>query len=215
MFRLGWRCGLAALFAGVVSIGASTSCGDDAFACIDDTDCAGVGAGARCEGSGFCSADDLTCPGGRRYGEHASSSLAGECVDGGVASATVAMTESSITLTTSDTLGETTTDGASSDDTVTIPTVNGYGRCETSEDCAIDGSVCVTNGDNRMCAPPCTTALSPSTECPVDIEGGDDVGCLYTDGMMTAVRCFVLCNDILLCPTGMTCVEPVCTWSGP
>lgn len=203
--RLGWRCGLAMLFAAGLSLVASTSCGDDTFACIADGDCEGAGASAGCEASGYCSISDLACPGGRRYAELAPSSLAGECVDDGNASAA--------TMTTSST--EPTGDAGSSDETAMPPGFDAYGPCASSEDCVVSGSVCVTNGDNRMCAPPCTDAVSPSAECPPEVDGGTDVGCLYTDGTMTAVRCFALCNLDMLCPAGMSCVDPVCTWSGP
>jgi hypothetical protein len=191
------------LFAAAAALVAGTSCGDDTFACIADGDCVGAGASVRCEASGYCSVSDVACAGGRRYAELAPSRLAGECVDDGTATVT--------TMTSTEPTGE----SASSDETAMPPGFDAYGPCERSEDCVVTGSVCVTNGDNRMCAPPCTDAVSPSPQCPPDVDGGTDVGCLFTDGTMTSVRCFALCNVDMNCPAGMSCVDPVCTWSGP
>jgi alpha-tubulin suppressor-like RCC1 family protein len=47
------------------------------FVCETDQQCGGDGV---CESTGFCSFDDDQCPSGRRYGEHAASGLASQCV---------------------------------------------------------------------------------------------------------------------------------------
>lgn len=56
-------------------------CPQGTFSCSDDTQCEGGEGEGRCEIDGYCSFPDGECPSGRRYGEHASSGIAGECVD--------------------------------------------------------------------------------------------------------------------------------------
>jgi len=57
-------------------------CGDDAFACDQDSQCEGTMAGGQCELNGYCSFLDPECPSGRRYGDLAGGGVAGLCVVG-------------------------------------------------------------------------------------------------------------------------------------
>lgn len=52
-----------------------------AFTCEQDDQCRLDGVDGACEASGHCSFPDPGCPSRRRYGEHASASLAGTCVE--------------------------------------------------------------------------------------------------------------------------------------
>jgi hypothetical protein len=51
------------------------------FTCEGDEQCSLAGVAGRCEPEGFCSFADDDCPSGRRFGEHATSSLVETCVD--------------------------------------------------------------------------------------------------------------------------------------
>ncbi len=53
------------------------------FSCEDDAQCRTADAEGQCESTGSCSFPDGTCPSGRRYGEHAQSSLVETCVEPG------------------------------------------------------------------------------------------------------------------------------------
>lgn len=220
--RRALRSGTWAAWCAGAALGVTAACAASPFACTDQDECRDGSRVGVCEPAGFCSFPDLACDSGRRYGEHADDALAGECVppagasgtdSGSSGTASTGMSASSASVT-----GASDSDSANTTETgdTIDPTAGGadpYGPCETSLDCVWDGAVCVTNGNDRMCAPPCTSAESPSSECPRSADGRDHVGCLYTDAEMTTVRCFALCDDQTPCPTGMTCVEPVCTWS--
>ena len=51
------------------------------FPCERSDECVKGGEPGVCEPTGFCSFDDPGCPAGRRYTDHASIDIAGECVD--------------------------------------------------------------------------------------------------------------------------------------
>lgn len=183
---------LGALLAALgVALGLAGACGKSAFECSDDPSCKNGDLAGVCEPEGYCSFPDTVCPSGRRFGEHADDGLADKCV----------------------------ADDDSGDTNATQPTgpgVDAYGPCLDATDCEIAGSACVTNGTNRMCAPPCTTSATPSPECPATVDGDTEhVGCLYTDMAMTTLRCFAICDAETSCPDGMLCAEPVCSWMTP
>lgn len=92
------------------AIAASMASCADAFTCVDDISC---GDGGRCEPTGFCSFVDDDCPAGRRYGEHASASLAGTCVEEPIAEGTGTTIDVGSTMTTS--MAVTTQDETSGD----------------------------------------------------------------------------------------------------
>lgn len=175
------------------------ACGPGAFACIDSGECVDGSAQGTCEASGFCSFADIACPSMRRYGELAGDGLGGECVED------VGTTSDDTSATTSSTTVPIETEGPD----------NPYGPCEVTSDCIDPTAVCVTNGNNRMCAPTCTTEGTPSSECPAGLDGdANGVGCLFTDAEQTITRCFAVCDATLDCPGGMICAPPVCTWEG-
>ncbi len=60
----------------VLGIAATSGCGAGVFVCSDDASCSG----GVCQANGFCSFPDDGCPSMQRYGEHAPSGYAGECV---------------------------------------------------------------------------------------------------------------------------------------
>jgi hypothetical protein len=74
---LGWMRGVWLASALGVAAVAASACRSAAFACSDDEQC---GAG-MCQSVGYCSFPDASCDSGQRYGELASSELAGKCVD--------------------------------------------------------------------------------------------------------------------------------------
>jgi hypothetical protein len=74
---LGWMRGAWLASALGVAAVAAIACRSAAFVCSDDEQC---GAG-MCQSVGYCSFPDASCDSGQRYGELASSELAGECVD--------------------------------------------------------------------------------------------------------------------------------------
>lgn len=63
---------------GLMMASAMACGGTDVFVCSDDGSC---GAQGRCEVTGYCSFPAADCPSGRRYGEHAPATVAGQCVD--------------------------------------------------------------------------------------------------------------------------------------
>jgi hypothetical protein len=84
-------------------------CSGDAFACEDDAQCAG----GMCQPNGYCSFPADDCDSGQRYGEHAPSGIAGECVPlddstSGSGSTTSATSTTSADTSTSISTGETT-----------------------------------------------------------------------------------------------------------
>jgi len=112
-------------------------------------------------------------------------------------------TESSLTQSTD---SDETSDGSDPSDP--------YGPCIGSQDCSDPSAVCVSNGNNSMCAPLCTTQSAPSSECPRDLDNDmTGVACLFTDAEQTILRCFTICDVLADCPLGMTCEAPVCTWA--
>jgi hypothetical protein len=188
-----------AAWLGGVTLGATLACTGGAFECIDDASCADGNVSGTCEDTGFCSFADIACPSARRYGERAGDGLAGECV-----AADIAATSGDTT-----TVATTTTETGDTD-----PGPDVYGPCVESTDCVDPSAVCVTNGNNRMCAPACTTESVPSAECPRDVDNDmAGVACLFTDTEQTVTRCFTICETTADCPAGMTCVAPVCTWA--
>jgi hypothetical protein len=52
-------------------------CGDRAFVCLDSSECGN----GTCEANGYCGFPDDGCPSGQRFGAHAPSSIANDCVD--------------------------------------------------------------------------------------------------------------------------------------
>lgn len=188
---------LGALLAALgVALGVAGACAKSAFECTDDPSCEDGDLAGVCEAEGYCSFPDTVCPSGRRFGELAEGPLAGKCVEGDDTGAD--------TQATAQPTGPT---GGG---------VDAYGPCLDATECEIAGSACVTNGTNRMCAPPCTISATPSSECPATLEGDTEhVGCLYTDMAMTTLRCFAICDVDTACPDGMLCAEPVCTWMTP
>ncbi len=103
------------------------------FACVDDTSC---GDGGQCEATGFCSFADEACPSGRRYGEHASESLAGKCVDEPVAGdSSGSATDASTSLTT------TTASVTSVDPTTDDPTTGAVSLTSSTTDPTTGGEV--------------------------------------------------------------------------
>jgi hypothetical protein len=207
---------VAAIVAAV--LGAMSACAPGAFACEGNDQCVDGSKQGTCEATGFCSFADVACPSMRRYGELAGDGLAGECVgdDGSTSDASTSIaTTASTTTTTTVTTSATDSSSTGPDPIESEGPRDPYGPCETSMDCIDPTAVCVTNGNNRMCAPTCSAEGVPSAECPVDVDGdAAGVGCLYTDAEQTILRCFAVCDTIEDCPAGMTCVMPVCTWEG-
>jgi hypothetical protein len=79
----------------------------NAFTCASDEQCSG----GSCEPSGYCSFEDPDCPSGRRYGAHASSDLAKECVPpNGETAADDGLDDSSTTFGTATTASTATSD---------------------------------------------------------------------------------------------------------
>jgi hypothetical protein len=72
---------LALTACGVLAAGLGGHGCHRAFACAEDQQCLLDGLAGACEAEGFCSFPDGACASGRRFGEHASASLAGTCVD--------------------------------------------------------------------------------------------------------------------------------------
>jgi len=116
---------------------AATACVDGAFACSSDANCLDGSSLGVCQPNGWCSFEDPECDSSQRYGEHASTDLAGTCVplDDGSSSGPVDPPDPDPSIGTtgpSDSSGEppdpgttgpsipppppTTTDGGSSDD---------------------------------------------------------------------------------------------------
>src|SRR5688500_13819985 len=60
---------------------AVAGCGQATFACMTDSECVSDGFEGMCQPSGYCSFGDPQCESGQRYGSHAPSSLASECVE--------------------------------------------------------------------------------------------------------------------------------------
>ncbi|MCA9708170.1 MAG: LamG domain-containing protein [Myxococcales bacterium] len=65
---------------GAIALGVAVGCAEPSkvFVCASPDDCGGNG---TCEATGYCSFPDADCASGSRYGAHASSELAGTCVD--------------------------------------------------------------------------------------------------------------------------------------
>jgi len=109
------------------------ACSPSAFACEDDSGCAGAQAGGFCEPSGFCSFPDDGCPSGRRYGEYSGQGLGDLCVDppegtstGATSQAGPASTSLTTSLATSTTVSdETGSTGSGGADTTSSPTTQG------------------------------------------------------------------------------------------
>jgi hypothetical protein len=59
---------------------AVAGCGQATFACMTDSECVSDGFEGMCQPSGYCSFGDPQCDSGQRYGSHAPSSLASQCV---------------------------------------------------------------------------------------------------------------------------------------
>jgi len=209
-----WRTGRAATsIVAVIAalVGAALqACAPGAFECIGNDDCVDGSARGTCEPTGFCSFADVACPSMRRYGDLAGDGLGGVCVEDGTTS-----DDTNASATTSAMSASTTEEPTSSgpDPVETEGPKNPYGSCRVTADCSDPTAVCVTNGDNHMCAPTCTMEGTPSSECPLDLDGDlNGVGCLFTDAKQTVTRCFAVCDSTVDCPGGMICVSPVCTW---
>jgi Concanavalin A-like lectin/glucanases superfamily len=99
---------------------ASWACRADSFACQDDSQCDAVG-GGQCELTGYCSFPDMACASGRRYGELATSGLAGECVAVDDATTSTGTDPSTSIDLTSLTMSPITTVEATSDPVTTSP----------------------------------------------------------------------------------------------
>lgn len=78
--RMRWEFGTAA------AIAIALACSPSAFTCLEDAECSG----GVCQSTGSCSFPDDACDSGQRYGEHAASGLAGECVELGATGSTTA-----------------------------------------------------------------------------------------------------------------------------
>ncbi|MBX7084459.1 MAG: hypothetical protein K1X88_34955 [Nannocystaceae bacterium] len=130
----------------VLGVAAAWGCGATVFVCSDDASCSG----GVCQANGFCSFPDEDCASMQRYGEHAPSGFAGECVgaeagsgsgsDGG--SGTTTATASTTIGTSLDATSLTTTTVGSSDSgsdtgnhTTTMGTMDmgGMDECSTIE----------------------------------------------------------------------------------
>lgn len=133
------------------------------FACVDDASC---GDGGQCEASGFCSFADAACPSGRRYGEHASASLANECVDEPVAEGTGGTSGVGTTPMTASSATTTTTTDATSDEPTTTP----VSMTSSSTDPTLTGEV--------------TTAMDSTGEKPVIELGPLVIDDDFDDGAM-------------------------------
>lgn len=146
--------GCAGLLA-VSMASASWGCGANAFACGDDSQCAGSGVGGLCEASGFCSFPDEGCDSGRRYGDHAEGAFAGACVDLGetssssgpssataTATATITTTVTTTLDSTAVTLTSEATTAPSTEPTMTV-------TAESQDTSATDGSS--TTGSTSDC----------------------------------------------------------------
>jgi cysteine-rich repeat protein len=142
-----------------IVVGLAASCGDAAFVCVQDSDCARGDVAGMCEASGFCSFPDDGCASGSRYGSHASTELAGECVAAHDESSTgIAETSSGAvsTMTYSPPDPSASDDGdasSSSDDGASetgVPRVCGDGILDANEDCD-DGNGIDGDGCNRDC----------------------------------------------------------------
>jgi hypothetical protein len=119
--RLRWQGTSAELIAVVVLV---HGCGAQVFACDDPSECPG----GTCESSGFCSFPDDACPSGQRYGGHAPSSIANECVEpqgtsSGDDTTTTTSAGTTVTLTTIDASGD--PSGTSDPSTTTTTTTSG------------------------------------------------------------------------------------------
>lgn len=189
-----------------LGLGLAWACKPAAFTCDIDLECRRGDEHGTCEPTNYCSFPAPECPSHRRYGDLAADDVAGDCVDGEAASGTATTGGSG-----SDTGGSVSSGGLETG----IVEGDPYGACTVSQDCPNPGSICVTNGTDRMCAPTCTSEASPSSECPAAVGGGGEVSCLFTDADQTMVRCFITCQDDAQCPNGMVCAAPVCTWQTP
>ncbi len=86
-------------------LGACLGCAStDAFLCESDEGCQQGGVHGLCQPSGYCSFPDDACASGQRYGEHASGTLAGTCVEPGGEVGTTELAQASTSTTGPSTL---------------------------------------------------------------------------------------------------------------
>jgi hypothetical protein len=172
------------------------------FACERHDDCVDGAAQGVCEPDGYCSFPDTDCESGRRYGEHAPATVAGDCtpvheVDPGVL---VGIAESSSDSTTAPlrTSGDDTTSSGSSDEgTSELPeTTQGESSSDGAHDLDTGAETSSTGGDRE---PPDCNALDcagcmdcvalPSAACEDELEA-----CTNVNGCQSGVACMRECT---------------------
>ena len=113
---------LRLLLAGTLG-GSAGACTNETFQCTNASDCVLDALQGHCEANGHCSFDDSDCDSGRRYGEIAPGSLAGECVPvDDLASSGMAESGSATTTTTTASTESGTATSASTTSTGTTST---------------------------------------------------------------------------------------------
>jgi hypothetical protein len=123
---------------------ASTGCAAPAFACETPENCRSGGLDGVCEETGWCSFEDPDCASGRRYGSHATPTLAGMCVppptDEGSTDSTSGTAESTTSgPTTGSTSGTQDSATASSEDVVSSTESTGDGCSVHRIELRVDG----------------------------------------------------------------------------
>lgn len=204
------------------------ACGDSAFRCEDDTQCARDGLQGQCQANQFCTFPDDSCPSGQRYGSDAGSGLADMCLNVDEAGTDAATsvgegTTSGMPATTAATTTASTSTGSAdgTDDTTTTsppadvpPMPDPYGDCFDIDDCQFVTGECVELDTTAVCAPPCETVR----ECPQPVDPSAATDCIL-DGTGKG-WCTLTCATTNDCPAGMECDPdaidlfgvPICAW---
>lgn len=150
------------------------ACTSDTFQCSASSDCVLDALQGHCESNGHCSFDDSACASGRRYGELAPGSLAGECVPHddtagtGSATSSVGSGDSTTTsMTTESTSVATAVMTTSPTETTTVPAPT------------------TTTAPTTTAGPSTGTGMTTLSTDPSDTSGGPLVTEVWGDGPMS------------------------------
>lgn len=149
---------LARAFAFVLASVALGGCGAAVFECTEDDACPG----GACQDNGYCSFPDPVCASGQRYGAHAPSAFAGDCVGDATTGASIA-SEASLTQGTT----------ADSDESTGMMATTTAGSAEATTDPLTDPTTDPTI-DPSMASITDTGSSGGPSDCEiVEFEGND------------------------------------------
>lgn len=156
------------------------------FQCLTNEDCIGQGAGGLCEPNSFCSFPDASCIGTmRRWDDRAAESLAGDCVDPGMATAT-----------------DTDTDGSSESSSTTEEPEEEEGSSTTMsvEPVSSSGEEMTTDPTGEMTSTGGNTSTGAAGAC--DMMYGGAEGYMFCEELadgcrfVAALNMAMACNDV-------------------